>query len=669
MFFTLTLMGLLLVTTIAPAKGCEQMVEMLNLGETGDMISPNFPSNYTPSMCCEYHYEAPQGYRVRIHFKSFALEHANNDMCGLDQHGDSLRIFDGIDDSATRSWSFCGTVTPPDIVSSGSNVYAIFQPDFARQARGFSAQITAVADNFREPLPSLAPGYCNAMLSHAGGAFYSPGFPNPYMVNEECIYIVSIPDPKQHILLRFLSFELEPSYTCAWDYIEVRNGLSSTSHLIGRYCGGADWLAGKQPPEIIATTGPDMYVEFYSDSVRTYRGFYVEYTSSHIGFPQISENWEEEFNDQISVCDYSHAPMFKRGGVIVSHHSYPKGSYGQGLNCSLLIVAQQSVQKIYIAVLEMDITNSRSCNGGDSVIIIDGNLTHQTSAVCGVTIKQYSSSSYYTIVSFITDMFPNEEFKGFKLIYSAYYEIDKDSPDLTDCQEGDFLCDNNRCINKSLVCDGYDHCGDETDENPVDCDPINNLIPGLITLGIAACSAIAIIAVTCIWNKKIEKMEKIHPIQRREAGNMIDDDSPSTCIEEDLDVLERNASTANLPRGDPVNAVSGTLTTSVAYLDLELRQAKYIAHSPDCNTAEKGKQDLYPKQEYTTFLASGLDVRGPRQLATPSQHDSKSNMNDIGTDSGIPAEPKKRSKHKKSKKRHKKSKNHRQSMKMTEIRK
>lgn len=27
-----------------------------------------------------------------------------------------------------------------------------------------------------------------------------------------------------------------------------------------------------------------------------------------------------------------------------------------------------------------------------------------------------------------------------------------------------FVCNNGRCINKKLVCDGYDHCGDNYDE-------------------------------------------------------------------------------------------------------------------------------------------------------------------------------------------------------------
>ncbi len=32
------------------------------------------------------------------------------------------------------------------------------------------------------------------------------------------------------------------------------------------------------------------------------------------------------------------------------------------------------------------------------------------------------------------------------------------------CAEDEFSCDNGQCIVKDLACDGYDHCGDNSDE-------------------------------------------------------------------------------------------------------------------------------------------------------------------------------------------------------------
>lgn len=41
-----------------------------------------------------------------------------------------------------------------------------------------------------------------------------------------------------------------------------------------------------------------------------------------------------------------------------------------------------------------------------------------------------------------------------------YYEMNERSIDCSDM----FMCENQKCINKSLVCDGKNNCGDRTDE-------------------------------------------------------------------------------------------------------------------------------------------------------------------------------------------------------------
>ena len=81
--------------------------------------------------------------------------------------------------------------------------------------------------------------------------------------------------------LQFTSFDIEPSHECVYDYIEVRDGISSASPLIGRYCGGRS----NKPPNLIESSGPDIHVIFRSDISATFDGFYAEYASSNIGFP------------------------------------------------------------------------------------------------------------------------------------------------------------------------------------------------------------------------------------------------------------------------------------------------------------------------------------------------------------------------------------------------
>ena len=40
-----------------------------------------------------------------------------------------------------------------------------------------------------------------------------------------------------------------------------------------------------------------------------------------------------------------------------------------------------------------------------------------------------------------------------------------------DCDDGEFQCNNTICINKSLVCDDKDDCGDKSDEKSCRCLP------------------------------------------------------------------------------------------------------------------------------------------------------------------------------------------------------
>lgn len=88
----------------------------------------------------------------------------------------------------------------------------------------------------------------------------SPGFPDRYAANKDCVYVINAPNGKQ-IQLNVESFDLEESNGCSFDSLEIRsvfmfkchknltrqrkmvfllqfrNGASDTSPLIGTYCG------------------------------------------------------------------------------------------------------------------------------------------------------------------------------------------------------------------------------------------------------------------------------------------------------------------------------------------------------------------------------------------------------------------------------------------------
>lgn len=70
----------------------------------------------------------------------------------------------------------------------------------------------------------------------SGGRLESPNYPLDYLPNKECIWRITVEEEYQ-VALKFQSFEVENHDNCVYDYVEVRDGDSPNSRLIGVFCG------------------------------------------------------------------------------------------------------------------------------------------------------------------------------------------------------------------------------------------------------------------------------------------------------------------------------------------------------------------------------------------------------------------------------------------------
>ena len=134
-------------------------------------------------------------------------------------------------------------------------------------------------------------------------------------------------------------------------------------------------------------------------------------------------------------------------------------TYWKGLDCQVVVSAEPG-EKLMIYFEYMEIEDTIGCINdwldvydGDSKYspYVDG-LTHQ---LCGFTAP---SEVYHTSGNYITlHMESNEylEYKGFSVIITRYHD--------GFCKNTEFQCQNQRCINNSLVCGGYNPCGDHSD--------------------------------------------------------------------------------------------------------------------------------------------------------------------------------------------------------------
>lgn len=68
----------------------------------------------------------------------------------------------------------------------------------------------------------------------------------------------------------FQEFEIEPHQECAYDHIELYDGDSSSSAILGRFC-------GSKIPHPLISSANQMYMVFQSDASVHRKGFKAEH--------------------------------------------------------------------------------------------------------------------------------------------------------------------------------------------------------------------------------------------------------------------------------------------------------------------------------------------------------------------------------------------------------
>lgn len=95
----------------------------------------------------------------------------------------------------------------------------------------------------------------------------TPNWPENYRPSRECLWLVKADDNHQ-VSLRFDTFDLESHDQCAYDFVEVRDGETESSDLIGRFC-------GNRIPDQILSSSQSMLIKFVSDSDVNRAGFFA----------------------------------------------------------------------------------------------------------------------------------------------------------------------------------------------------------------------------------------------------------------------------------------------------------------------------------------------------------------------------------------------------------
>ncbi|XP_054002675.1 cubilin [Hylaeus anthracinus] len=296
---------------------------------------------YFANLNCVWKIEAPPDMSVVLRFEKFVLEQSYR--CSYD----SVEIFYGLEiTDETKMAMLCGNLTEqmPVFQSRNNTMLVRFTSDRSRHFGGFSAKVMFVK--------SVAAG-CggNVELTSDTRKQFKTQQGSTYESLEECHWYVKT-SPGKNIKLTINSMDIRNATNrnatneeCTGDYLEVRDGPTLFSELLGRYC-------GSQPPLApILSTGDSLWIRFHSDG--TVEG------AGAVGTLEAVD----------SLCGIAPSVTNKTRLVLTSP-KYPN-FYGQSVTCrwQLQLSSGQS-ERFLIHFLDLDLPDTARCDN-DYVQITD----------------------------------------------------------------------------------------------------------------------------------------------------------------------------------------------------------------------------------------------------------------------------------------------------------
>ncbi|XP_069077862.1 astacin-like metalloendopeptidase isoform X2 [Pleurodeles waltl] len=216
----------------------------------GSLASANHPENYANNASCLWLIRI-QRQQVALQFDAFDLQDSP------DCTSDYVTVYDGASRASPKLLHrACGSDPLPLLVASGTGMLVEFVSDGAVTRSGFNASYGSVE--------------CGGSFTRDNGVITSPGFPEAYPNSVDCVWSILAPVGQQ-IQLEFTSFDVERFPDCGCDYLVVKDGGTTNSPLLGKYCGNS-------PLQPIVSTGNMLLLQFSSDVWVNKPGFSIVYS-------------------------------------------------------------------------------------------------------------------------------------------------------------------------------------------------------------------------------------------------------------------------------------------------------------------------------------------------------------------------------------------------------
>ncbi|XP_078320494.1 uncharacterized protein LOC111112006 isoform X8 [Crassostrea virginica] len=240
------------VTTLS----CTQPASTISLSTVSETFRYPSSGTYPTLTLCEWLFRSDTNTKM-----SFVLSNVNVDC------GDILRFYDGSSssDSSIDSAFCCTGCSYPAKFTTGNNLYAKFSTDSTLTASESGFQVTILAGKDESNCASTGTVNNIQILSSTQTiTLTSPNFPGAYPRNFECTYTYSYSSGT--IRIQFLYVDVEPNGSNCYDFVEIYDGSSTSSPVLGKVC-------GTTLPNFINSTNTSMTLKFFSDGFSTNLGY------------------------------------------------------------------------------------------------------------------------------------------------------------------------------------------------------------------------------------------------------------------------------------------------------------------------------------------------------------------------------------------------------------
>ena len=272
----------------------------------GHFSSPSYPNYYPANTYCIYTISQPNGTVILLNFLSMDIQkYWYTDNCY-----DYLEIRDGPSTASPLLDKLCGSDIPAPIQSNQNQLWMRLVKHFDKITFLPIKTYFQILFRFWSDRDLNAPGFhveyntlelftaCGGNYSNASGVLSSPSYPNAYPEVAVCVYFISQPNGT-YVNISFLTMDIdcEGLTTLTSDHIEVRDGSSEDSPLMGMFCGN-----GSNVPAFMQTTQNHLRIRREKKALRQKHNT-RSFSSFSDSFPTtLQVDWDSSLNMNQQMC-------------------------------------------------------------------------------------------------------------------------------------------------------------------------------------------------------------------------------------------------------------------------------------------------------------------------------------------------------------------------------